>query len=86
MTQNIYLTETCFNYWFNSCNYYGIFDKNKFVNLFLPFYNVKQIGKYNEHTINNIVIHDIQHDSIMDSKNINIMLCVENCKFWTFLC
>ena len=82
MTQNIYLTESCFNYWFNTNTYSGIFDKNKFVNMFLPFYNVNQICKYNEHTINNIVIHDIQHDGIMYSKNINVMLCVENCKFW----
>ena len=82
MSQNIYLTKSCLNYWFNSSHYYGIFDKKKFVKMFLPFYNVNQVTEYDENTKNNIVIHDIQSDGIIDSENINIMLCVENCKFW----
>lgn len=82
MSQNVYLTTSSFNYWLNSSHYYGIFDKNKFVDLFLPFCNVNQVSEYNENAINNIVIHDIQSDGIINSKNINIMLCVENCKFW----
>ena len=84
MLQDIHLTEKCFNYWFGPENrHYGIYDKEKFANMFLPFLNIGQILKLNEHTTDNsITVHDIQHEGDMDDKSINIMLCVENCKFW----
>ena len=83
MSQNIYLNKSNWNYWFNYNNsYYGIYDENKFINMFLPFLNVNKLIEYNEKITNSIVIHDIQSDGIFDNKNINIMLCIENCKFW----
>ena len=84
MSQNIHLAERCFDYWFGSGNgHYGIYDKKKFTDMFLPFLDIDQIYKSCEHvTENSITVYDIQHEGDMDDRNINIMLCVENCKFW----
>jgi hypothetical protein len=65
-----------YDYWFSTNNYFSMQDDDKFKNYFLSFIDFNKI-KYNS-----FKLYDIQDINEKFKMNIiNIMICVENCKF-----
>jgi hypothetical protein len=62
------------SYWMKSKEYFSMQNEEKFMNYFFPFMHRNNIS---------YKVYDIQDvREPMKKENINIMLCVENCKVW----
>ncbi len=88
----IALTNKILSYWFTDNSYYTIKCENKFKKLFFSFIygNIILIppdDNTNEPTQiqPSFNIYDIQEqNAVMNNKQLNIMLCVENCNCWPY--
>jgi hypothetical protein len=70
------LSDKINNYWFINNHHHAINSLDKFNKLFFSFIN-------SNINVNNYKIFDIQDNmNDMDKNMINILFCVENCKYW----
>ena len=74
ITINLTYTSKILSYWINSNAYYCMQNEIKFNNYFFSFLNRDDIS---------YKVYDIQDvKARMNKENINILLCVENCRVW----
>lgn len=67
--------------WINNNSFYSIQNEAKFINYFFSFMNNQTNNQTNNKTFKVYNIQDIHEP--MNNTNINIMLCIENCNYWT---
>lgn len=66
------------NYWFEKKHYFGMKKLEKFNKYFFSF-----LVNENKNLNSKIKIYDIRdYNENINSENINILLCIENCLFW----
>lgn len=71
------------SYWIDSTGYYSMQSLEKFINYFFDGMNLRIQYDADTHANCDGVIYDIQDDYEMPSNKLNVMVCVENCSYWT---
>jgi len=70
-------------YWIDSKGHYSMKSIEKFINYFFDGMNLTIKCDTDTHANCDGVIYDIQDDCVLPSKKLNVMVCVENCSYWT---
>lgn len=75
----IMLSPKIKTYWINSDSYYSMQNMHKFISYFFDNININITDK----GVIDGMIYDIQDDYEIPNRKLNIMICVENCPFWS---